>query len=495
MAQTTIASPQAFSPAYNQLKFIIDSTNKNLTGFRYIFDVYLAGTITKIGQYKVMPRINDGYGEEDLSKLLQSQVTWTLSTTATATTNALGSYYDYDVKVGEEYVYELPYTSSLSNNSGNVQINATNTFAIGDQVVIIQDDGGVANPQLDGLHTVTSASGSAFTVNSLWADVTNITINGTVKYADNRKVITRNITTFSNYRVFNGAVRHMDWMLYNQTDYVLDGITKEFVTNQPQSFHATIGQDIWFNARTRSGSTFVFQNDAGDTFTKSISALGTFTQTGVGPNNTGTLTATVGTLPLIKPNTKYYDVYYNSSLTVGPQDSQKYRIYIDDRKLIEEYHLLFLDRMGSWSSFAFQLKAYEKGDIQREMYNKNVDGYVRAGSWTYGVEEFGFHYFNTNVIKSMDLNSNWMDEGMAQYYEELMTSPMTYLKITKYMSDETGTIFGIEEEECSSRIPESTTYVPVMVTNNAYEVYKQRNKNLIRQSVSVRFSNQDNING
>jgi hypothetical protein len=151
--------------------------------------------------------------------------------------------------------------------------------------------------------------------------------------------------------------------------------------------------------------------------------------------------------------------------------------------------------MGSWSSFAFQLKAYEKGDIQREMYNKNVDGYVRAGSWTYGVEEFGFHYFNTNVIKSMDLNSNWMDEGMAQYYEELMTSPMTYLKITKYMSDETGTIFGIEEEECSSRIPESTTYVPVMVTNNAYEVYKQRNKNLIRQSVSVRFSNQDNING
>jgi len=197
MAQTTIASPQEFSPAYNQLKFIIDSTNKNLTGFRYIFDVYLAGTVTKIGQYKVMPRINDGYGEEDLSKLLQSQVTWTLSTTATATTNALGSYYDYDVKVGEEYVYELPYTSSLSNNSGNVQINATNTFAIGDQVVIIQDDGGVANPQLEGLHTVTSASGSAFTVNSLWADVTNITINGTVKYADNRKVITRNITTFN----------------------------------------------------------------------------------------------------------------------------------------------------------------------------------------------------------------------------------------------------------------------------------------------------------
>ncbi len=46
MAQTTIASPQTFSPAYNPLKFIIDSTNKSLDGFRYIFDVYAAGTIT-----------------------------------------------------------------------------------------------------------------------------------------------------------------------------------------------------------------------------------------------------------------------------------------------------------------------------------------------------------------------------------------------------------------------------------------------------------------
>ena len=56
-------------------------------------------------------------------------------------------------------------------------------------------------------------------------------------------------------------------------------------------------------------------------------------------------------------------------------------------------------------------------------------------------------------------------------------------------------VMGIEEEDCVSRIPESTTYVPVMVTNNSYEVYKQRNKNLIRQAINVRFSNQDNING
>ena len=495
MAQTLIASPQEFSPAYNQLKFIIDSTNKNKSGFKYIFQVFDGGTANKVAEYKVIPRIDDGYGEQDLSKLIQAKVSWTLDTTSTATINAPESKYDYDVKIGEEYTAEYIYTANLTDNSGNVRISTTNTFVAGDQVIITQADGGVANPLLEGLHTVISATGSTVTVNVAFSSITSITIDGVVRYSDNRKIITENITVITNQRAFNGAVRHMDWMLYDENDYVMDGITKEFVTNQPQSFHATLGQDMWFNGITRSGDKFVYQNDGGDTFTKTISELNTFTQTGVGPNNFGTLTATIGTLPLIKANTKYYDVWYDDSLTLGPQDSQKYRFYIDDRKLIEEYHVLFLDRLGSWSSFAFQLKAYERGEVTREMYNKNIEGFVSGGHWNYGVEEFGFHYFNTNVIKSMDLNSNWMDEGMAQYFEELITSPMTYLKITKYLADETGGVMGIEEEDCVSRIPESTTYVPVMVTNNSYEVYKQRNKNLIRQAINVRFSNQDNING
>lgn len=131
MAQTIIASPQMISPAYNPLKFIVDSTNKNKTGFKYIFDIYEAGTANKIGEYKVLPRINDGYGEEDLSKLLQTQVSWDLDTLSTSSYGAPNSYYLYDVKVGEEYVAEFSYTSSLTNASGNVQINVTNTFASG----------------------------------------------------------------------------------------------------------------------------------------------------------------------------------------------------------------------------------------------------------------------------------------------------------------------------------------------------------------------------
>ncbi len=39
MAMTLKAAPQRLTPAYNPIKYIYDSTNKNLAGFKYIFEV------------------------------------------------------------------------------------------------------------------------------------------------------------------------------------------------------------------------------------------------------------------------------------------------------------------------------------------------------------------------------------------------------------------------------------------------------------------------
>lgn len=481
MSQTSIASPQVFSPVYNPLKFIVDSTNKNKNGFKYIFDIYESGTSNKIAEYKVLPRFADGYGVQDISKLVQTKVSWDLDTLTTSFYAALNSYYKYDVKVGEEYVAEFSYTSSLTNASGNVQINVTNTFASGDQVVITQADGGVANPQLEGLHTVISATGSAVVVNVAWSTITDAAIDGVLKYADNRKVITRDITTFSNKIAYNAAFRWVDWTTYDYLDYKLNASTSMWLTNQPQTYHCTIGQDLSLNIQNPKGSDrVIFENSNGLTFYKAISSLSDIVQIPVGPNNYGTL---VGTGDLIDDSVEWYEFYFANGTTLPAQDSVKYRIYLDRRTTSVEYSLLFLDRMGSWSSFAFQLKSYERGDVTREVYNQDVTGYINASDeWTYSTEEFGFRTINTNVIKSFDLNTNWMTENMAQYFEELVTSPQVFIKETSYICGEQLTA-------------SSSTYQPCIVNNNQYEVFKQRNKNLIKQNISIRFANQDNING
>ena len=482
MATTIIAQPQDFTPAYNECKFIVDSTNVNNDGFRYIFEVFEAGTATRIGYYKALPTYGTGYGEQDLSKLLSNMVTFDFDPTITTFYDAANSYYNYDVKVGEEYIYELNYTASLVDNGGSVRITATHAFQVGDQVNITQVDGGVANPSVEGLHTVIAITSTTnFTINALWADVTNATINGTVKYADNRKTITLDIVSTLDKHIFNGVQPWLDMPNWDETDYELDGITKSWLTNQPKTFNCTPSQDLWLNLRGDGvgiNKRVYFENDNGDVFYKAIAGGDYIKGVAVGPNNFGSLTVVSGTAPLIKNDTKIYQVWYSDG-AFNPVQSLAYEITIDRRPVITQYNILFLDRMGSWSSFAFQLKTYEKLNIKRETYNKDVPGYVTGSQWKYKSYEQGSVNYNTQVSKTIDLNTNWMTEAQAYYFQELVTSPQTYIAPVTFVS-------------CEYVLGE---YISCNVMNNSFDIDTVRNKHLIRQQLQVRLSNNDMING
>jgi len=198
----------------------------------------------------------------------------------------------------------------------------------------------------------------------------------------------------------------------------------------------------------------------------------------VGPNNFGSLTVVSGTGPLIKNDTKIYQVWYSDG-AFNPVQSLSYEIKIDRRPVITQYNILFLDRMGSWSSFAFQLKTYEKLAIKRETYNKDVPGFVSGAEWQYKSYEQGTVNFNTQVSKTIDLNTNWMTEAQAYYFQELVTSPQTYIAPVTFVN-------------CEYVLGE---YISCNVMNNSFDIDTVRNKHLIRQQLQVRLSNNDMING
>ena len=210
MATTIIAQPQVFMPAYNPIKYIIDNADKNEPGFRYIFTIYPATgshiPANVVAQYKTLPVYGTGYGEQDISKLMQSKVGFDTSAFGLDSAQATNSWYQYDIDLGYEYIDNINYGTSLANNGGNVQISFTaHGFVQGDQISITQDDLGVANPGVEGLHTVLSATANNFTINALYADVTDVTINGTVTYADLRKTIVLDDEAIVDREVFNGA--------------------------------------------------------------------------------------------------------------------------------------------------------------------------------------------------------------------------------------------------------------------------------------------------
>jgi hypothetical protein len=483
MAMFSIAVPQVLTPAYNPVKYFYASTNSGFAGFKFIFDIYESGTANKIAEYRVLPNASTFYGEIDLSKLLQSKVSFDLYPFNTTVYDAPNSHYKYDVKVGEEYLTVVQYTASLTNNGGNVQINVTNSFVVGDQIVIAQADGGVANPSLEGLFTVLSVGVGFFVVNSAWSLVTNATINGDVTYADGRKTITRDIITDLNNYVFNGAIPWTQWPSYLFTDYFLNSPSDKFLSSIPaQEFYATLSQDLWMNAVYGGPGPgthkIIFTNDAAEIFEKSVSATDHVTGNAVGPNNAGTLTVVTGSLPLIKPTTEWYEFYYEHN---GNQVTQSYRVNIDRRVQDKEISIIFLDRFGSWGSFAFTGRYFERGNVTREQYNQDVAGYIDAGAWNYYLTDRGYINSYVSVDNTIDLNTNWMNEQMAEYFTELVSSPYTYFKISNY------------DESCD--IPASTEYVSCNIVTSTYEKFKQRNKNLIKQSITIKLANNDIVNG
>jgi hypothetical protein len=486
MALVAQATPQVLTPAYNPVKYIYSSSNVNLQGFKFIFDIYESGTTNKIAEYRVLPTYATGFGEIDLSKLLQAQVSYDLNLTNTSAYNATNSHYKYDVHVGEEYLTTTTYTNNLTASGLNVQINVANTFVAGDQINITQAlPGPTANPNLEGLFTVLSVGVGFLVVNSLFSLVTDITINGDITYADGRKTVTRNMLLDINNFVFNGAIRWSEWPSYNYQDYMLNGFTDEFLTNYPagnKNMYATLSQDMWFNAVANSSptapDTMVFENDGGNIFEKNVTAVDHVSGISVGPNNFGALTLVFGSGNLIEPTTEYYTFHYERN---GVVSSARYMVNIDRRIRTTEYSILFLDRLGSWGSFAFTLNSYEKGNVTREQFNQDVAGYINGvNQWDYELTDRGMTNTYVSTETTIDLATNFMTMDMANYFTELISSPFTYVKKSSYAND------------CD--VPESEEYISCNIMTSDYQVYNQRNKNLIKQNVTIKLANNNIVN-
>jgi hypothetical protein len=467
MAMTLIAAPQDFTPAYNPCKFIFNSTNKNNEGFRYIFDIYESGTINKIGEYRVLPTYGTGYGEVDLSKLLGAKVAPDFQPSNYSEIDTPTSRYKYDVQVGEEYIVTYNYTTSLADNGGNVEITPTaaHTFLVGDQVVV---DAGT-NTLITGLWTVLAVTGTTdFTISAAWSNVVDPTENGTVTYADKRKTVTRDIIDELNKYVFNGALPWVQFPNYLLTDYLLDNTAALFLTSMSfQNMTIAPNQEVWFNG-FNNGVTgrVVFNNSNGDSFYYDVMNTEITTQLCVASPNLN-LTVITGTTPLIKSDTTYYEFYFIDA-SAHP-NSQTYTFTIDQRCAINDYYLVFLDRMGSWSSFSFPLRSYETGTSTKQSFNKVVEGYVNGTEWSYTSDARGLTTYSSTVDKNFQLNTNWMNEQMAAYFQELITSPVVYFW-------------------------DGSQYLACVVQETAFEVERQKNKNLIKKTVNVKLANQDKIN-
>ena len=463
---TIIAQPQVLMPAYNPIKYIIDNTNKNEPGFRYIFSIYPNTSNTLIAQYRVLPTYSTGYGEQDISRLMQSLVTWNFTSG-----QVNESWYQYKIRLGYEYIDNIDYTDTLQDNGGNVRISFTaHGFVAGDQVVITQTGTGPTNnPALEGLHTVLSATANQFTVNVLFSTIGESTANGNVSYADQRKTQVIQDEIIEDQEVFNGAFSlgiyaqgsfpSADYLGTLDPSFALTSLGNPANPSSATNAAALVADSgfiYYLMCRVYSGVTYTmsYYNTVGDSL-----FLGPFS------HNPADGLYNFQVDPSTSANQNFYVEI------VGDNGSEfRYYFQYDNRCAINEDVLYYLDRMGSWQHFAFQLKTYEKGQISREMYNQHVDGQVVSNEWEYSSDAMGSRTYNTNVSNTLDLNTNWMDQYNANRFQELLTSPQVF-----YFD-------GTDTRACT-------------IDATSFENFRQRNKNLIKQSVTIKLALNTPING
>jgi hypothetical protein len=393
---------------------------------------------------------------------MQSLVTWKF-----AVDQVNESWYQYDIRFGYEFIDNIDYTNALQDNAGNVRITFTaHGFVAGDQVLIAQTSTGpVDNPALEGLHTVLSATANQFTVNVLFSTLGDQFQNGNVSYADQRKTQVLDDVALSQLEVFNGAYSlgiYAQGLFpsteYNTTLTPSNALTSLVGNTQASAASIATGQLYYLMVRTYSVDTYDITYFDWDDYQLTSSIVASASD--------GLYNFLVTTdVPLETPITQnFYVVIKGGSAEI------RYYFKYDNRCVINEDYLYYLDRMGSFQSFAFQLKTYEKGQITREMYNQHVDGQVVDGEWLYSSDAMGSKTYNINVSNTLDLNTNWMDQYDADRFQELLTSPQVF-----YYN-------GTEYRACT-------------IDSTSFENFRQRNKNLIKHSVTIKLALNTPING
>lgn len=479
MAITNTYLPNKLTPAYNPVVFAFTSNNYNKPGFRYVVDVFSGGTATKLGGFRVVPQI-DGSGYIDISRILASNLSVDFTDSTNFGAAPLNSQAKYDVKLGEEYSTSWNYTDFLyyvnpsSIYNGYIKLPdlasaTTHTYVVGDQIIVDTIPTGVT-ATVNGLHTVVAVIDPyTIVIDDNTGSLSGPVISGSTTYADGRKTLYSGLTNNTGYTAFNGALSFKDFPSYSLADYAMTGTstTRKFLTNLPDNFYMTLDQDMWLNVATMNSQTnakylkisgYKANNVLITTFNYEVgtyASANTVTQLGVGPSNLNNPT-------ILNSETEYYTFQMTTAASVAT--SKEYKVYIDQRCKIEDYEIAFMDRLGSIASYAFQLRATENGTIKRDDFKQKL-----GTETSYRTYDRGTTPLSVDVTKQYTLNTNWMTDEMSVYFEELLTSPYTWLKV-------------------------NGTYLACIVTESSFEVTRQKNKNLIRKTITVTLANDNPIN-
>ena len=418
-----ISEPESQTSVYNPNIWLIDSTNRNKDGFRYLAKVFKTNrasieNLTLVKTIKILPR-PDGKGEFDLSFFLQNQTYFKKEAENGIFIKNKGLRFDYRIEFGEEYYDSWKYmdTEFLPGHKTKAVGNSEPPFVAGD-VVQITPNNPALFPLFNGVQLVQDVVG-----NDVYFDVhfsSTPTNGGSLWFADGRKITVWDNSKTVVKTVYRAKIDFDKWTKNHfKNNYFADGNRlKKLPINTVKDFLFKKGQIFWIPVYSN------FANPKIQIVTSSSSWE---------------------TVPIFwipdnyndKDNACYFRVAnIDEDFTVQLFDAnenaitEKISYKLDDRCSPNDLFLMYEDKFGALNSWAFSGFSEKRVKVDKTEYNKPLS-FTVAGEYENEINRTGYTVADISSASEITLNGYSFPRKQDLLFEDLLKSKVHILHDAK----------------------------------------------------------------
>jgi len=501
-----LQQPDQYAPCFNDMDFVFSAKTGMDSHESYLTELVVSGNVVSTTAIPfTISRAKDGIPFRNPRRVLQSYIDFDKDFNGSL--NGVKSSPDfavqYDVELGKtspfwvsHQIISLSPTQWRFTDDSNLVSGANDTphgLTVGEtyQFYMSSFDYSISGGTTGTFNgTVASDYTIDLTVDTSFSSTSVYSHSGILRRNSGENFKITGASSWNNYVAYGAAFPQVDLDSYTQSDYDLcNGFTKKFLTSAPNGFEMLPYQNFHLRAFSDNGwdTMQITTKDTNGTqvgvytISNPYSALTggyeeKFLKIGVGPQDLEDLssfTVNSGPSDIISSSVTQYDVqvYLNGS-PFNYSETKNFKIDCGPYAKYDEYiTLMFLDRLGSWGSFAFPMKSRVTHSVNRKTFFKDRSRYNQKQSpyKSTTIQNRGSQQFAISDNREQLVNTKYLTTADAKYFMELVSSPCVYEKI-------------------------GTTIYPVVIQNGRFEEKKTRNDGLISYSLKYTRSLEEEIN-
>lgn len=168
----------------------------------------------------------------------------------------------------------------------------------------------------------------------------------------------------------------------------------------------------------------------------------------------------------VKPSTKSDLNFYTIKVedTTVNYETDLYTFYIAETTRYEAIQVAFVDSMGSWDYFTFDLVSTKALNISRESFQKPIGNWAAGADFTFSANEKTEKIFSIEGTETLILNSNWVTDEYFIWLRDLIMSRTVMVNL-------------------------SGTYYHAIINNATYDYKKSVNSKVNNLQIELRLTN------